>query len=147
MFSGSRSIIIRTLLGYHRKRVRLVPAARHPTCVTNGVGPTNRNSWNCKSSMPSWAGLILGSQAVKDVIVLRCFFLENFDVAEVWGCPVLTRPGTFTRAAAADCSALAQACICRSQPNLPSWLCLGLSCGAEQWELHQNFQGKNSAKQ
>lgn len=36
MFSGSRSIIIRTLLGYHRKRVRLVPAARHPTCVTNG---------------------------------------------------------------------------------------------------------------
>ena len=38
-----------------------------------------------------------------DVIVLRCFFLENFDVAEVWGCPVLTRPGTFTRAAAADC--------------------------------------------
>ena len=34
-----------------------------------------------KTNLISEPGLILGSQAVKDVIVLRCFFLENFDVA------------------------------------------------------------------
>ena len=42
---------------------------------------------------------------VTDVIVLRCFFLENVDVAPT-DQPYSSAQGTATRAAAADCSAL-----------------------------------------
>ena len=41
-----------------------------------------KTKWQISFEIASFPpGLILGSQAVEDVIVLRCFFLENFDVA------------------------------------------------------------------
>ena len=116
---------------------RLTVPLSHPMAAETD---TTGNSICCQTLQS--VGHIQGSFGSYNVIVLRCFFLENFDVAEVWGCPVLTRPGTFTRAAAADCSALAQACICRSQPNLPSWQSLGLSCRAGPHTTYRLFTNK-----